>query len=493
MDETSLHALLEQAVSSEPPAERPIGRIIVESRLAGQRLRWRRRIQSTVGSVAGIGVIAAASVLATGVTHPPSAASSYAGSPGTAYVLAGNGDVVPVNLATFRAGRPIKVGLYNNHGPIAARGDKTLYISGGDGAITPISPATGRVGRPIRVAGMHGDPDLLLGTPNGEFGYTISPFQSQRLRNDITPINLLTGTVLKKISLPPGLVPDPSTIAVSGNSKTVAVTGFPEGRCVGAKNSPNYTCYTTIDVSLINVASQRAQKPISLSTGTSIPENSCVAMSPDGARAFVAYYEAVPNTPDVIVPIDVATDRPLRTIKLPPQANGLCEMAVAPNGRTAYVLTGQYVTPVNLVTGKAEKPVKLTVPCWKAHTVVIGVGKSRIVEHVPAGCDSTTGLAIDPDGKMAYVLSTGGVVPVDLVTNRALRIDKVAAVFVTFTPNGKTALVGAGYTLQSIQAATGKVGKAIQLPLPNEKSLDEVTGIVVTPSIPVTLLFGAYG
>jgi DNA-binding beta-propeller fold protein YncE len=494
----SLRALFEQAVSSEPVAARPLGRIIAESRKTGRRLRLRRRIQGASACVAGIAVVAAASVFGAGLAHRPSAAVPYAGSPGMAYVMTENGDMVPVNLATFRAGRPIKTGKIYVSDIIASRGDRTLYLSNPDGLITPISTATGTVGRPIWVAGLAGYDDLLVGTPNGELGYAVAGGDSQSAPDGVTPIDLITGTALKEISLPPGL----ANAAVSRNSQTAMFIGYPKGRCVG-KKGPNYTCYTTIEVSLINVASQHVQKPISLSTSPSAPYESCVAMSPDGATAYVVYsktwssqnYDVTRNSADVIVPINVATDKPLRPIRLPAEANGNCTMAVAPNGKTAYVLnlSGRYLTPVNLVTGTAEKPIKLTIPCWRAYTVVGKRGKHRYVEHIPAGCDSATNLAIDPDGRMAYVIGIGGLTPVDLVTNTALPTISASASFLSFTPNGKIALVGVSAhlwrassfrihsdELLSIQAATGKVGRAIRLP-------SSPSGIVVAPSVPVAL------
>lgn len=481
MDETSLRALLELAVSAEPPAARPLGRVIAESRKTGRRLRWRRRVEGGAACVAGIAVIAAASMFAAGHAHRPSAADTYDGSPGMAYVLTQNGDVVPVDLATFRAGRPVKTGQsfsYEND-VIAARGDRTLYISTGDGVITTISTKTRTIGRHIRVAGSPGRVDPLVGTPNGTLGYAVDGRDSQTAPDGITPIDLMTGTALRKLSLPPGLLPYPKAAytAVSSNSKALMVVGFPGG-----------TASYSIEVSLIDVASQQARKPITFSPGNE--SGPCVAMSPDGATAYVAYPKSWSkgNTSLVIVPIDVATDRPLKPIKLP-KDNDVCTMAVAPNGQTAYVLTGRYVTPVNLARGTADKPIELPDQCYRAHTLVRAPGKHRFVVHIPALCDSITNLVIDPDGTMAYAIGTDGVTPVDLATGTALPAIKLAAQFVSFTPNGKTALVGIGSAtkdsgeLLSIQAATGKVGRAVRMP-------GFPAGILVSPSVGVAQLYG---
>ncbi len=83
---------------------------------------------------------------------------------------------------------------------------------------------------------------------------------------------------------------------------------------------------------------------------------------------------------------------------------GLCTVAVAPNGRTAYVQVGRYVAPIDLVTGKALRPMKL--PAESA--------------------DFEPQLSIGPDGRMAYALGDQ-VFPVDLATHKALPAVSFAA------------------------------------------------------------------
>jgi hypothetical protein len=411
----------------------------MESRKTGLRLRWRRRIQGSAACVAGIGVIAAAPVFWPGVSHRPSATSLSGGSAGTAYVLTENGDMLAVNLATLRAGRPVDTGRHYAAGVVAGPGGKTLYLSGEGGHITPVSTATGKVGRQIRVTGLPVIPDVMVGTPNGKFGYAISVGAAgSSVHKGIAPIDLTTDKALKFIPITGGgLLDGYATIGVS--NKTIAVVGF----------GPRGTSGTS-QVDLINVASQHAQKPIILHLAPQ--QTLCAAVNPDGRTAYV-----VAGTKPVLVPIDVATNRPLSPISVP--SRGLCSIAVAPNGRTAYVLAGQDVTPVDLLTGKAEKPIKL--------------GLNGPIFSI----------AVDPDGRMAYALGIDGVTPVDLATNTALpTIGLVkyggAGLFLSFTPNGRTALVvvggGKSGTLLAVQAATGKVRKAIRLS-------GYPYGLVVTP------------
>jgi DNA-binding beta-propeller fold protein YncE len=151
------------------------------------------------------------------------------------------------------------------------------------------------------------------------------------------------------------------------------------------------------------------------------------------------------------VPIDIATNSPLRAIKLPSEHYGLSTdqcLAVAPNGRTAYAQIGPHVAPIDLVKGIALRPI--TIP------------------------DASTGfsqLGIDPDGTMAYVRGDGAVTPIDLATHKALPTiffsGNLGGFSLSFSPNGKTALVGIGQLpsgkLLLIHAATGKVYKSIHV------------------------------
>jgi hypothetical protein len=446
MDETHLRALLSQAVSAEPPAERPLGRIAADSRRGGGRLRRRRRTESAVASVASVAMVAVAVSFASGAfghTHNQGPAYHFGGSGQTAYVLTtlgpdhGRGAVVPVNLATLKAGHPIQNGLkgiltYSND-IIEASGGRTLYVSTSGGVILPISTATGKIGRHIRVPGWS-YADELVSTPNGEIAYAAGH------NGSITPIDLMTGTALRQIS-----VPTWDEVAVSRNSATLLTVG------AGPHDA------TTV-ATVVNLASGRVQKPISF---RGHPNTMCAAVSPEGGTGYLV--AAMPG-PIVVVPIDVAANKPLRAIKLRKEANGPdCSMAIASNGRTGYVLVGRYVTPIDLVTGRALKPIKLS--------------------SEPTAPASGFEIAIDPDGRMAYALQLSNVTPIDLATNTALPPISFGhgAYCMAFSPNGKTVLVGIGGPgplnsgmLLPIQAATGKAGKAIRMPsIP--------ASIVVTP------------
>jgi hypothetical protein len=449
MDETRLRALLSQAVSAKPPGQRPLGQIVADSRRLARRLRRRRRTESAIASVASLAVVAVAVSFASGAfghLHNHSPASRSRRSRPIAYVLTtlgrhhGYGAVVPVNLATLTAAKPLQSSLkgiltYGND-IVAARGGKTLYVSTSRGVVLPISTATGKLGRAIRVSGFPVSPDGLLSTPNRKIAYAGG-------LGVITPIDLTTGNALRPISIQNSSVPE---VAASRNSETILTAGA----------GPHSALSTVVTV--IDVAAEHAQKPITIKGG---PYFTCDGVSPDGATGYV-----VPDSrpPFVMVPIDVSTDRPLRAIKLPHQDYGpntdICSMAVAPNGRTAYVLLGRYVVPIDLVTGRALEPIKLR----------------GLFPFFPQ-------LGIDPDGKTAYALGLRGVTPIDLVTRKALPTISFAGNFtpycLAFNPTGTTALVGIGGPGNSgklvlIHAATGEIVKTIPMPsIP--------ASIVVTP------------
>jgi hypothetical protein len=479
MDDTTLRALLDGATESEPPTDRPIGRIIADSRQAGGRLRRRRLVGSTAAAVASVAVLTAAASLASGAAgaHNPQSDGGMSGQ--MAYVLTSQGAVVPVNLATMTAGRPLQTGLtgVGVSGIVAARGGRTVYVSTRGGVIVPISTATGRVGRDIRVAG-NGIADPLVSTPNGEVSYAMyGGLGYSKASAKLTPIDLMTGTKLRQMSMPFSYM---NQAAVSLNSRTLLLAGAGSGGSA-----------TTV-VSLVNVASERAQKPISFNFGDPNGAVTCVAVSPDGG---IGYMAVTNGKPGIVVPIDVSADWPLKAIKLPSLRYSNtsppdCSMAVAPSGRTAYVLIQRYVVPIDLVTGRALKPVEL--PVSSANDEELGIYGE---------------LSIDPDGKMAYALDQQGVTPIDLATNTALPTISLGHqrrdcftprnpftqaplprrcytttvggwTSLSFSPNGTTALVGVtgphSNSLLPIQAETGKAGKAIPLP-------GEPVSVVVTP------------
>jgi DNA-binding beta-propeller fold protein YncE len=395
---------------------------------AGGLLRLRRRREGGVASIASVAVAAVSLASGTlGHAHNQGLAGHSGGLPQMAYALTLSGAVVPVNLTTMKAGRPLKNGLKgfgtvpeNNDAVVTPEG-RTLYVSTKGGRILLISAKTGKTERTIRVAGFPGGADQLLAAANGKVGY------AQGL-GTITPIDFVTGSALRPISVP-GASQAFGWFAVSRNGKTLLTAGLRE---------------VTV------VTSDRAHKPIRLKGPLS---TTCVALNPDGATGFLLrrslkghYY---------VLPIDVATNKALTPIQLRRQnydvRTGLCSLAVAPNGRAAYVQIGRYVVPIDLVTHRALRPIKLP----------------------PLSTEFTPQLSIDPDGSMAYALGAHWAFPIDLATRKALPAVSFSVDFggfcLAFSPNGGTVLAGVGGAhnagkLLLIRVATGKVFRAIRMP-----------------------------
>jgi DNA-binding beta-propeller fold protein YncE len=429
MRDTHLRALLNHAVSVKRAAERPLGRMVADSLRLGNCSTRRRRTESAFASIASVAVVAAVSFApaALGHTHNHGAADNSAASRQMAYVLTlsspGAGAVVPVNLATMKAGKPLHSGLkgvsIDSNDLVVAPGGRTLYVGTKRGRILQISTKTGKIERTIQVAGFTGGPDNLLAGADATIAYAQS-------LTTITPIDLVTGTAFRPIFVSAASEAF-RNIAVSRNGRTLLMGGL-----------------RTVTV----VSDRRARQPIRLKGPI---DNTCVAVSPNGATGY-ALRRSLKGRYSLL-PIDVATNKALRPISLRSQNYdvrvGTCQVAVAPNGRTAYVQIGRYVVPIDLAAGRALQPIELP---------------AESADFAPL-------LGVDPDSRIAYALGDQ-VFPVDLATHKALPAINFAVDFsgscLSFSPNGKTALVGCRGNhnigkLLLIHAATGKAGKTLRL------------------------------
>ena len=146
---------------------------------------------------------------------------------------------------------------------------------------------------------------------------------------------------------------------------------------------------------------------------------------------YVAYAKGGGETPPLrpppvaIIPISTATDRAGKPIR----AGGGDQIAITPDGKTAYVAnTGlNTVTPISTATNTAGKPIRVgPAPVW---------------------------IAITPDGKTAYVVNethnewqSGTVTPISTATNtpgKPIRVGRIPFE-IAITPDGKTAYADSG-------------------------------------------------
>jgi DNA-binding beta-propeller fold protein YncE len=121
------------------------------------------------------------------------------------------------------------------------------------------------------------------------------------------------------------------------------------------------------------------------------------AIAPDGRTAYVA-------SGNVLESIDLATGRFGRSVRLSMML-GIGAIAITADGRTAYVgnlkpenPSDGLVVPIDLTTLRAEPPIR-----------------------VPSYPYSITDIVIAPDQRNVYVAAYSAVVPIDLQTRKASR------------------------------------------------------------------------
>lgn len=166
----------------------------------------------------------------------------------------------------------------------------------------------------------------------------------------------------------------------------------------------------TDDIQPVDLVGGSAGSPIPL---TSPPQD--IAIAPDGRTAYA-------TTPSGVIPIDLATNAPGPAIAVSPAPQGI---AITPDGSRAYVAgsdaTASAVTPIDLATGTAGMPI--------------------------ATPDRSRAIAISAQGVWAYTLSSlGEITPINLLTGTAEAPLALPVGFryfdrITITPDGRTAYV----------------------------------------------------
>ena len=197
------------------------------------------------------------------------------------------------------------------------------------------------------------------------------------------------------------MIPVNISLGGGGPQAPFGVGTYPDAIAVAPGGERAYVAnYTSNSVTPIDLVSGKVLPSIPLG-GAAGPAG--IAIAPDGKTAYVTDAGAIGTLGDTVTPIDLATDRTLRPITVGPGPQGI---AITPNGRTAYVADagaivsgqsgalGSTVTPVDLATGKALRP--------------ITVGNAPI------------GVAISPDGLTALVtnLNSGSVSAIDISNDK---------------------------------------------------------------------------
>jgi DNA-binding beta-propeller fold protein YncE len=123
-----------------------------------------------------------------------------------------------------------------------------------------------------------------------------------------------------------------------------------------------------------------------------------IAITPDGKTAYVVNYN------DSVTPISTATGKPGKPIPVggspragPPHEGSypVGQIAIAPDGKTAYVAFGSDVTPINTATGTPGK------------TIHVGSQLNGALD---------TQIVITPDEKTVYLITGSSVTPISTAT-----------------------------------------------------------------------------
>ena len=328
-------------------------------------------------------------------TAPAARAPRAGGRAQTAFVVnSGSGTVTPVDLATRRAGPPIKVGADPQAIAITPNGRTAYVANAGSGTVTPISTATHRPGPPIKVGS---GPQAIAITPNGRTAYVANAGSGT-----VTPISTATGRAGAPIRAGSG----PRAIAITPDGRTAYVADWG-----GAAVTP------------IDTATGRAGPPVRVG---GYPF--ALTVAPGGGTVYVACYGS-----DTVVPVSVRTGRAGRAALAPtppprpiPAGQAPDALAVTPDGSAVYVVGGDSdaVTPIATAGGRAGRPVA--------------------VGYSPAA------IAISRSG-IAYVVNTisGTLTPVSTATGRAGRPIPVGTynypTAIALAPRGTTAVVVGTY------------------------------------------------
>jgi YVTN family beta-propeller protein len=371
----------------------------------------------------------------------------------TVYVSnSGSNTVTPIATATKTAGPAITVGASPFDLAVTPDGSTVEVTGFANNAIVPIATATNTAGAAVPVGPQpQGIAILPDQGPVARFTHGIGLRMAFSALTSSAPGALIAhytwdfgdGTA-------PVTTGDPDvthTFATQGSYRVrltatdaagTATTRVFTGRTVSRNGAPSATTTTVVVAQPVDayvtdytnnwLAPLDGSAPIALGNG---PID--VAITPDGQTAYVSNI-----TDSTVTPITLAT----HTVGTPiAVTGGAFAVAITPDGSTVYVTGGNEVTPIDTATKTAGTP-------------------------IPVGSQPEA-IAVTPDGKTVYVVDNGSnsVTPITVATDTAgtaipvgSRPDGVAV-----TPNGKTVYVAnfGDNTVTPITVATNTAGAAI--------------------------------
>ena len=243
--------------------------------------------------------------------------------------------------------------------------------------------------------------------PPGPVGYVACP-------TAVTPVELATHTAEAPIPLPVTGTPSLGDFAITTTpdgrwAYVVTTSGVPRPAAPATGASTSTTGAST---STTGASTSTTGSPTSATSSSTAPTAGAAAGSPAPAG----------GVHNVVVPIDLVTQRALAPIVIPGQG-ATHAVVLLHNDRTILAASGSTIVPVDAVTHDVGTPLDL------------GAGRTIF------------GLALDPVNTTLYALVPGGVVPVDSATATAgTLISTGLAVSSVYSPHG-IAITGDGRTV----------------------------------------------
>lgn len=203
------------------------------------------------------------------------------------------------------------------------------------------------------------------------------------------------------------------------------------------------------------------------------------------SSARIAYYTGGTGFTTFAAPVELSTQtaKAIDQVAIDVSSEGApSDVAISPDGRTAYVVDSNEVTPIDIATNKAGTPI--AIPLSGTSIAITPDGHYAYVTSNFAAPDEVSkvdlatgtvvgsisvghnlfGIAITPDGRTAYVVSSNdnAVFPIDLATNvvgAAIPVGPFPTSGIAVTPNGASAylLVPVEEKLVRIDVATNTV------------------------------------
>ncbi len=295
-------------------------------------------------------------------------------------------------------------------------------------AVVPVNTSPGGGPQPPLSVGTY--PDAIAITPNRQRAY-VANYNS----NNVTPIDLVTDTVLAPIPL--GASAGPAGIAIAPDGKMAYVTDAGSIGTLGDTITP------------IDLATDKTLPPITVGPG---PQG--IAITPNGQRAYVADAGAIVSGQtggfgSTVTPVDLATGKALASITV---GNAPTGIAITPDGSTALVtnLNSGSVSPIDIANDSVGAPIAV-----RGGPIAVAISAAQ----------PTVAFVVDAISAQS---ATGNVTPIDLSDDTAgtpIFVGKNPQA-IAMSPDGGTAWVVclASGTIVPINTGTHRLGPAIRVP-----------------------------